>query len=122
MSGQKRVVVTGMGGITALGDHWESIEARLRAGQNGVRRMSDWGRFEGLNTRLGAPVDFTPPPHYPRRMLRSMGRVSLLAVRASEMALTDAGLIGAPSIQSGAMGIAYGSSSGSIEPVEIMGR
>lgn len=122
MSGQKRVVVTGMGGVTALGDHWEAIEARLREGKNGVQRMPDWDRFDGLNTRLGAPVDFAPPAHYPRRMLRSMGRVSLLSVRASEMALTDAGLIGDPSIQSGAMGIAYGSSSGSIEPVEIFGR
>lgn len=122
MSGQKRVVVTGMGGITALGDHWDAIEARLRAGHNGVRQMPDWERFDGLNTRLGAPVEFAPPAHYPRRMLRSMGRVSLLAVRASEMALTDAGLIGDPGIQNGAMGIAYGSSSGSIEPVEIFGR
>lgn len=119
---EKRVVVTGMGGITALGDQWDAIESRLRAGNNGVQRIPDWDRFDGLNTRLGAPVAFAPPSHYPRRMLRSMGRVSLLAVRASEMALTDAGLIGDSSIQSGAMGIAYGSSSGSIEPVEIFGR
>ena len=84
----RRVVVTGMGGITALGDTWEGIEGKLRAGVNGVRRMPDWDRFEGLNTRLGAPVDFTPPAHYPRKMLRSMGRVSLLSVRASAVSYT----------------------------------
>ena len=118
----KRVVVTGMGGITALGDTWESIEAHLRGGRSGVRHMPEWDRFDGLNTRLGAPVEFTPPDHYPRKMLRSMGRVALLSVRASEMALQQAGLFGDPLIRTGAMGIAYGSSSGSVEPVQVFGR
>lgn len=118
----KRVVVTGMGGITALGATWEAVEAKLRAGVNGVRRMPEWDRFAGLNTRLGAPVDFTPPTHYPRKSLRSMGRVALLSVRASEVALEQAALLDDPLIRSGAMGIAYGSSSGSIEPVQVFGR
>lgn len=119
----KRVVVTGMAGITALGDSWESIEARLRAGTNAVRRMPEWDRFETLNTRLGAPIDdFRAPDHYPRKMVRSMGRVSLMSVRASEMALVDAGLLDDPAIRDGRMGVAYGSSSGSLEPVKVFGK
>lgn len=118
----RRVVVTGMGGVTALGEQWQSIEAALRAGRNGVRRMEGWERFEGLNTQLGAPVDFAVPGHYPRKMVRSMGRVSLLGVRASEMALAEAGLLGDPALSDGTTGIAYGSSSGSVEPVEVFGR
>ena len=119
----KRVVVTGMAGITALGDAWDKVEANLRARRNGVRRMPEWDYFESLNTRLGAPIeDFTTPAHYPRKMIRSMGRVSLLAVRASEMALRDAGLLDDPMIRDGRMGIAYGSSSGSVEPVRVFGR
>lgn len=119
----KRVVVTGMGGITALGDHWDEIETNLRARRNGVRRMTEWDYFEKLNTRLGAPVDaFSIPSHYSRKMIRSMGRVSLMAVRASEMALQDARLLDDPLIRSGVMGIAYGSSSGSVEPVRVFGH
>jgi 3-oxoacyl-[acyl-carrier-protein] synthase II len=118
----KRVVVTGMGGITALGDNWAAVEARLREGGNAVRRIPDWERFEGLNTRLAAPVDFAPPAHYPRKTVRSMGRVSLLAVRATEMALERAGLLGHPIISGGDTGIAYGSSSGSVEPVRAFGK
>jgi 3-oxoacyl-[acyl-carrier-protein] synthase II len=119
----RRVVVTGMGGITALGDSWEAIEARLRAGRNAVRRMPEWDGFEMLHTRLGAPIDdFRAPEHYPRKMARSMGRVSLFAVRASEMALADAGLLGDPCIRDGRMGVAYGSSAGSQEPVKVFGR
>jgi 3-oxoacyl-[acyl-carrier-protein] synthase II len=72
----KRVVVTGMAGITALGEQWDEIEGHLRAGHNGVRRMPEWDYIEALNTRLGAPVDsFVTPVHYPRKMIRSMGRV-----------------------------------------------
>ena len=119
----KRVVVTGMAGITALGERWEEIEGNLRAGLNGVRRMPEWNYIEALNTRLGAPVDnFVTPTHYPRKIIRSMGRVSLMAVRASEMALIDAGLIDDPEIKDGRMGIAYGSSSGSVEPVRVFGN
>ena len=119
----RRVVITGMGGITALGEEWSTIEARLRERKNAVRRMVEWDGFETLNTRLGAPVEhFQVPAHYPRKMVRSMGRVSLLAVRASEMALADAGLLDDPAIRDGRMGVAYGSSSGSHEPVKSFGR
>ena len=119
----RRVVVTGMAGITALGNSWECVEERLREGRNAVRRMPEWDAFGGLNTRLGAPIDdFKVPAHYPRKMIRSMGRVSLLAVRASEMALADAGLLEDASIGDGRMGIAYGSSSGSLEPVKVFGK
>jgi 3-oxoacyl-[acyl-carrier-protein] synthase II len=118
----KRVAVTGMAGITGLGDHWEAIEANLRAGRNAVRRIPEWAAIEGLNTHLGAPVDFVVPAHYPRKAIRSMGRVSLLAVRATEMALEQAGLLGNSVIASGATGIAYGSSSGSVDPVRAFGK
>ncbi|MBS1228782.1 MAG: Beta-ketoacyl-acyl-carrier-protein synthase [Proteobacteria bacterium] len=119
----KRVVITGMAGITALGACWQDIESQLRARRNAVRRMPEWDYFEALNTRLGAPIDhFVTPTHYPRKMIRSMGRVSLLAVRASELALTDAGLRDDATIRDGRMGIAYGSSSGSVEPVRVFGR
>ena len=118
----KRVVVTGMAGITALGDCWQDVETALRAGRNGVRRMPEWDYIEALNTRLGAPVDaFAAPAHYPRKTVRSMGRVALMGVRASELALADAGLLGDPTIAHGRMGIAYGSSAGSIEPVRVFG-
>jgi len=119
----KRVVVTGMAGITSLGDNWEKIEDRLRQGRNAVRRMPEWDCFETLNTRLGAPIDdFRVPDHYPRKIVRSMGRVSLLSVRACEMALASAGLLDDTSIRDGRMGVAYGSSSGSVEPVKVFGK
>ena len=40
----KRVVVTGMAGITSLGSDWASIEANFLAGRSGIRRMDEWDR------------------------------------------------------------------------------
>ena len=118
----KRVVITGMGGVTAFGSHWDEIEAALRAGRNAVRRMPEWDYFSSLHTRLACPLPaFETPPGYPRKKTRSMGTVSLYAVRASELALLDAGLADDPSIADGRMGVAYGSSSGSVQPIRAFG-
>ncbi|MGP1716145.1 MAG: beta-ketoacyl-ACP synthase [Methylophilus sp.] len=116
----KRVVITGMGGVTALGSQWSDIEQRLRAGQNAVRYMPEWDYIGALNTRIAAPIDdFSVPGHFSRKMTRSMGRVAQLSVVATEMALAQAGLLNSEEIQNGSMGIAYGSSSGSVEPVKV---
>ncbi|QYJ89711.1 beta-ketoacyl-ACP synthase [Shewanella halotolerans] len=118
----RRVVITGAGGVTALGHDWPSIAQRLQAKQNCVQRIDEWDRFDGLNTRLAAPVtDFERPSHYSRKKIRSMGRVSVMAAWASEKALMDAGLLDDPIVTSGAMGIAYGSSTGSTDPIIAFG-
>jgi len=114
----KRVVVTGFGGITALGHDWQTIEQKLRNNVSGVAYMADWDYYKDLNTRLGGPVpDFKLPPHYTRKVTRTMGRVALLATRATEIALEDAGLKDDPEIQNGSMGVAYGSCTGSTDAV-----
>ena len=119
----ERVVITGMGGICALGDSWTQIEAAFDAGRNAVRLMPDWDCYEDLNTRLAAPLpSFEVPPHWTRKQLRSMGRVSQLSVYAAERALADAGLLGDTAITDGRMGVACGSSTGSTADVRAFGN
>ncbi|PPD33378.1 MAG: beta-ketoacyl-ACP synthase II [Methylomonas sp.] len=118
----KRVVVTGMAGLSPIGNDWPSIAANLQNQQTGIRTMHDWDKYQGLNTRLAAPVDFEKPAHYSRKQTRSMGRVALLATYASELALVDAGLLNDPCLSSGNMGIAYGSCAGSLEAIAEFGN
>ncbi|AEF20431.1 MULTISPECIES: beta-ketoacyl-ACP synthase [Pseudomonas] len=119
----KRVVVTGMAGITSLGDSWDSIAANFRANRSGIRVMHEWDRFSELNTRLGGPVDdFVVPTHWTRKQLRSMGRVSRLSVYAAERALAHAGLLEDESIKDGRMGVACGSSTGSTDEIKAFGN
>jgi 3-oxoacyl-[acyl-carrier-protein] synthase II len=119
----RRVVVTGYGGLTALGHDWPSIRAAMSAGRTGIRHMPDWEQFEELNTKLGAPVmEYQLPEHYNRKKTRSMGPVAVMATRASELALEMAGLIGDPVLRSGRCGVAYGSSAGSIDATASFAR
>ena len=119
----KRVVVTGMAGITSLGSDWATIAGNFAANRSGIRRMDEWDRFTELNTRLAGPIDdFKVPSHWTRKQLRSMGRVSRLAVGAAEQALADAGLLGNPLIKDGRMGVACGSSTGSTDEIKAFGN
>jgi 3-oxoacyl-[acyl-carrier-protein] synthase II len=119
----RRVVVTGMGGVSPIGQHWKEVRDSLQSGRSGVEYMEAWDDVDSLRTRLGAPVKgFEAPVHYPRKKTRAMGRLSLLATRATELALSDAGLLDDPQLGAGRCGISYGSSSGSPPAIGVYGR
>jgi 3-oxoacyl-[acyl-carrier-protein] synthase II len=86
-----RVVITGIGLVTALGTGTEVTWQGLLAGRSGVRRIT---RFDvsSLRTQLGAEVtDFDATAFVPKRLLRNMTRDDQLAVAAAALALRDAG-------------------------------
>ncbi|MDO4225956.1 beta-ketoacyl-ACP synthase [Neisseria sp.] len=118
----RRVVITGIGAVTAFGRDWESVQAGFARGRNAVKLM-DWAeQFPELEARLGAPVEgYAPPEHWTRKQLRGMGRGTQMAVDAAEQALADAGLLGDERIKDGRMGVAAGSSVGSTKDVGVMG-
>ncbi|TPQ24421.1 beta-ketoacyl-ACP synthase II [Methylomonas koyamae] len=118
----KRVVVTGMAGLSPIGNDWPTIAQHLQSGRTGIRALEEWDQYRGLNTRLAAPVAFGRPAHYSRKQTRSMGRVALLATYATELALIDAGLLDHPCLGSGNTGIAYGSCAGSFEAIADFGN
>lgn len=111
---EHRVVVTGMAGFSPLGNDWNSVRDSLENNRSGVQRMESWAAIEGMNTCLGAPAaEFELPTEtYTRKRTRSMGRVSLMAVRATELALADAGLLEGEAINDERTGVSFGSSSG----------
>ncbi len=112
---KKRVVITGMAALTPIGNDWPTVAANLKELKTGIQTMKEWDCYQGLNTRLAAPTDFSRPPHYSRKQVRGMGRVAMMGVYASELALIDAGLLDDPVLKSGQTGVAYGSSSGSFD-------
>ena len=114
MSARKRVVVTGMSGVCALGASWQSVREGLRSGRSGITTIPAWESIEGLRTRLGAPVTaLLDLEHFGRKKLRGMGRVACLAAQAAYAALADAGLQGDARLSDGTLGLAFGSTSGS---------
>ena len=120
---RRRVVVTGMAGISPIGNDWNAIRTRLGEYRNAVTRMHAWSDYDGLNTQLGAPAaPFELSDKFNRKSMRSMGRVALMATRATELALIDAGLFDDPLVKSGQMGVSFGSSAGTTSAIGDFGR
>jgi 3-oxoacyl-[acyl-carrier-protein] synthase II len=120
----RRVVVTGVGALSPLGNDWPTVFERLKARKNAVQIIPALGEFEGMLTRLAAlTAPFTLDEKvYNRKTMRGMGKVAMMATRASEVALRDAGLFGDPVLKSGKVGVSYGSSSGSPQFIGDFGR
>ncbi len=106
-----RVVVTGIGLATPIGNTLRAASGALREDRHGIVRMPEFGQIEHMATRLGAPVRGLELS-YPRKKVRTMGRVSLLSLYATEQAVKDAGLA-RDMLPSGRVGVAYGSTNGS---------
>lgn len=112
----RRVVVTGMGVVSPLGNDVETAFARLKTFENCVQTLPELAEYRGLNTRLGCRTAFEKPAHWTRKTTRTMGVVSMYALAATEQAVAQAGLDDA-TLQNGRTGVAYGSCSGSIPPL-----
>lgn len=111
----RRVVITGMALASPLGSTIDSAFERLHVYENCVRYDKTLEDFERLNTKLSVPVSgFEIPEHFNRKVLRTMGPVSIMSVATAEEALKDAGLLGDEIITNGDTGVSYGSSSGSM--------
>ncbi len=108
----RRVVITGIGLTTPIGNSLDEVSAALRTDKSGVRIMDAWDGVDGLATRLGAPceVDLS---NLPKKKTRTMGRVAQLSTWATQQAIDDAGLSPAQ-VSNPRTGLAYGSTAGSM--------
>ncbi|MFO0635071.1 MAG: beta-ketoacyl-ACP synthase [Nannocystaceae bacterium] len=111
MNAPRRVVVTGMGVASPIGHDAASVASALREGRGGIVRKPEWEAYKGLWTRLAGEVRGLQLD-YPRKATRTMGRVALLSVWATERALEQAGL-STESLAGLRVGIAHGSTHGS---------
>lgn len=91
-NGRRRVVVTGMGAVTPLGNDVEQFWAAATAGRSGLRRLTlvdptDYPCHVG-----GEVQDFDPTAYMDRKVARRMARFSQFAVATSHQAIAQAGL------------------------------
>lgn len=108
----RRVVVTGWGVASPLGNSPEALSSGLLAGRNGISKMPDWARYGQLDTRVAGLVNGISEADFSRKKVRAMGRVGLLATYATDQAIESAGLV-AEELTHERLGICYGSTHGS---------
>ncbi len=117
-NGRPRVVITGLGAMTALGSA-KSLWEGLKAGKSGIRRIETIP-IDHVPVQIGGEVrDFDPTDYIDRKEARRMGRASHLAVAAASMAIEDAGLNSEKIEAEGErVGVVIGSSLGAHEMAE----
>ena len=95
MSNQKRrVVITGIGTLTACGIGYESLWKTALAGRSAIRELSDFSS-NGSPIRVGGEIPNFRPEEFikTRKSLKVMSRDIQLAVAASVLAMADSGIV-----------------------------
>lgn len=113
----KRVVVTGMGVVSPLGSTVEGMWAGVLAGESGVTTMPAWASVGDLGAQIAAPIRGFEPERIPRKMRRSMSRMSQYAHAAATEALASA-RFPMEELAGGRVAIAAGSTTGSPDAME----
>lgn len=88
---QKRIVITGIGGLCALGVNVPEIWASMRAGRSGIGEITTAPLHE-LKVRIGAEIKHLPENGLERKRAVTMDRFSLLATLAAGEAIRNARL------------------------------
>lgn len=89
---ERRVVVTGIGSVTALGLSVEQYWDGLVQGRSGISRITQFDATDYPTQIAGLINDFDARDFMDRKEARRMARFSQFAVAATRMALEDAGL------------------------------
>ena len=88
--GQKRIVITGMGLISPVGNTVEESWASIRAGQSGIDWITLFDASLVANRVAGEVKNLDLVEKFGRREVRRMDRAQMLALIAAEEALDDA--------------------------------
>ncbi len=87
----KRVVVTGLGIVSSIGNNKEEVLEALRVGRSGIEFAPKYAEL-GLRSHVHGPIRLDPAEHIDRRLLRFMGDAAAFNYIAMCEALEDAGL------------------------------
>jgi 3-oxoacyl-[acyl-carrier-protein] synthase-1 len=87
----KRVVVTGIGIISSLGNNQAEVNESLKAGRTGVRFSDEYAEL-GFRSHVHAPLNVDPDELIDRKIRRFMGDGAAYNYLAMEEAIQDAGL------------------------------
>jgi len=87
----RRVVVTGLGPVTPIGNGAETFLQAQREGRNGIREITNFDASE-LSVRIAGEVDVAVEDYVERKEAKRVDRFVQLALIGSALALEDAGL------------------------------
>lgn len=90
----RRVVVTGMGVITPVGNDVETMWANMLAGVNGVEKITAFDTSDLKVHLAGTVKNFEPEKYIEKRELRKLDIYCQYAIAAAQQAVDDSGILG----------------------------
>jgi len=88
---RRRVVITGAGIVSCLGNDWDSVHTALRHGRSGIRHMPEFAAM-GLRSQVAGQPQIDLEARIERKQLRFMGGAAAYAQIALQDAITQASL------------------------------
>ena len=87
----RRVVITGIGIVSSIGNNVDEVTSSLRHGTSGIVAAPEYTEL-GFRSQVHGTVKLDVAEHIDRKQLRFMGEGAAYAVLAMEQAIADAGL------------------------------
>ena len=111
----RRVVVTGIGAVSCIGNNQAEIVDSLRNGRSGIVANESYQEM-GLRSQISGSVNIDLAEHIDRKVLRFMGDAAAYAYISMQQAIADAGLeeSDVSNIRSGLIAASGGASSANI--------
>jgi 3-oxoacyl-[acyl-carrier-protein] synthase-1 len=91
MNNTRRVVITGIGIISCIGNNKEEVLASLKEGKSGISFSKDYAEM-GFRSQIHGKPDITLEDEIDKRLLRFMGEAAAYTHLSMEQAIADAGL------------------------------
>ncbi len=89
---KKRVVITGMGTVSPVGNNLEEFWSALLAGKSGITKVTQFDASEYATQIAGEVKGFEPGNYMDKKEARRMDRFTQFAIACTRMALDDAKL------------------------------
>ncbi|MEO0568578.1 MAG: beta-ketoacyl-ACP synthase I [Pseudomonadota bacterium] len=87
----RRVVVTGLGIVSSIGNNADEVLASLKAGRSGIKANEAMAEH-GFRSQVAGEINIDPSEHIDKRALRFMGPGAAYAHIAMQQAIADSGL------------------------------
>ncbi len=114
---KRRVVVTGMGVITPVGNSVEEFWGALKSGKSGIDRVTKFDPADFTTQIAGEVKNFNPLDYLDKKEARRMDTAELYSIATSQQAYDDAQL-SSDSLDPERAGVVIGSGIGGIETLE----
>lgn len=111
--GMKRVVITGLGAVTPIGNDVASYWEGLKSGKNGIGRVTRFDVSEYKATLAAEVKDFDPSLYMEKTDIRKSDRFVQYAIAAASQAMEDSGITG--KVAPERLGVYFGSGIGGFE-------